>query len=201
MQAELHQRGYSLIEALIAAAILAGLAAVLAPAVRASLKASARIAAFGAEAEDRRVADGVLAELFSAAVDPGTPEESPAFSGAPDKIEFAALIDMEAGPQIVRLKIDEGRLLYRPPAGDDDQSSIDDIVLLEGVSGFGYYGRAAGREPLEWRREWTEMAPPALVEISRRDGASGAPAPLTFAIAADAPIHCLFDQVSRKCRD
>lgn len=201
MRSDLHQRGYTLIEALIAAAILAGIATILAPAIRASLKASARIAAFGADAEDLRIADGVLAELFAAAVDPGISAERPPFSGGPDKIELAVLFDMEAGPQIVSLQINDGKLLYRPPADGGDRSSVDDIVLFDGVTGFRYRGRTADRESLEWRGEWTAGPPPALVEVGRREGASGAPPPLTFAVASTAPIHCLFDQVSRKCRE
>jgi prepilin-type N-terminal cleavage/methylation domain-containing protein len=194
------QRGYTLIEALIASAILAGLAAVLAPAIHASVRAASRIAQSGENAESIRIADGVLADLFSAAVDPGASGERRTFVGDAETLSFFVLFDMEAGPQTVALRIDGGRLSYAPPPGAGSETESDEIVLLDDAMAFRYYGASNARESAEWRPDWTSSSPPLLVSIER-GGAGGSPPALTFRVSSRAPIHCLFDQVSRKCRD
>lgn len=194
------EAGYTLIEALIAAAILAGLAAVLAPAIHASIKASSRISQYGANAEEIRIADGVLAELFAAAVNPGGPDGLLAYSGSPERLSFPALFDIEAGPQIVLLRIDDGKLIYAPAAVAEDNPIISEVVLLEDASGFRYFGAEDDRDTLEWRPSWTSPSPPRLVRIERA-AADHSSRSLTFRISSTSPIHCLFDQVSRKCRE
>jgi type II secretory pathway component PulJ len=192
--------GYTLMEALIASAILAGLAAVLAPAIHASVRAASRIARYGESAEEIRIADGVLSELFSAAVDPGISGARGAFSGDAENLSFFVLLDNQSGPQTVALRIDDGRLSYAPPPSAGSKTESDEIVLLDDAMAFRYYGASNARESAEWRPDWTSSSPPLLVAIER-GGAGGSPPALTFRVSSTAPIHCLFDQVSRKCRD
>lgn len=195
-----NENGYTLIEALIASAILAGVASVLAPAIHTSIKTSSRISQYGANAEEVRIADGVLAELFAAAVNPGGPDGALVFSGSPERLRFPALFDIEAGPQIVTLRIDDRKLIYAPAAVFDDDSIMSEVVLLGDASGFDYFGAENDRDAPGWRPNWTSPSPPRLIRIERI-AADGSSHSLTFHISATAPIHCLFDQVSRKCRN
>lgn len=192
--------GYTLVEALIASAILAGVATVLAPAIHASIRASSRIATYGEAAERIRIADDVLSELFSAAIEPGMSGERRAFSGDAGNLSFLVLFDMEIGPQTVALRIDGGRLSYAPPPSARSETESDEIVLLDDAMAFRYYGASNARESAEWLPDWTSRSPPLLVAIERAAAGDFAPA-LTFRVSSSAPIHCLFDQVSRKCRD
>ncbi|MEQ8176936.1 MAG: prepilin-type N-terminal cleavage/methylation domain-containing protein [Amphiplicatus sp.] len=193
------QRGYSLIEALIAVAILAAIAAVLAPALFASVRASGRIAVFASEAEEERVARDLLKSVFDSAITLSAAPETPWFEGAPDRLKIVTLDAPADDPETAYLVIRSG-VLYFASASDiainGDGDGTPEAMLLEGVSRFRYYGAADEREEPAWRSSWDANAPPLLVRVERAD----ADVAMDFHVAARAPLNCVFDQVSRRCR-
>ncbi len=193
------QRGYSLLEALIAVAILAAIAAALAPALFASVRASGRIAVFASETEEERVARNLLKSLFDSAITLSATSEAPWFEGAQDRLKLAMLHAPADDPETAHLIIRSG-VLYFASASDiainADGDGTPEAMLFEGVSRFRYYGAADEREEPAWRSSWDADAPPLLVRVEFMH-ASGA---MDFHVAARAPLNCVFDQVSRRCR-
>lgn len=200
------QAGYSLIEALIAVAILAAIAGALAPITHAAIRAAARISAGAEAAEEARVGQSALLELFASMIVPGGVENGEAFIGTRHSMKLFVLIDQEAGPSPIELRINKGSLYYAPPPIAGDRHAQHDIVgavlLAEDVDSFRYFGPSPETGEDEWRSDWREDAPPSLVEIAyikKRDDENRAAQ--SFALPSRAPLHCAFDQVSRQCRN
>ncbi|MEQ8936353.1 MAG: prepilin-type N-terminal cleavage/methylation domain-containing protein [Amphiplicatus sp.] len=196
------QRGYSLIEALVAVAILAAIAAATAPALYASVRASARIAAFASAEEEERVARSLLTSVFDSALILSVDPEEPWFKGARDRLKLVTLYAPAENPETAQFVIRSGDLYFasasdiaiKVDAADDD---APEVLLLRDVDRFRYYGAEDEREAATWRPSWAADAPPLLVRVER---APDAGAPIDFHVAARAPLNCVFDQVSRRCR-
>lgn len=196
------QRGYSLIEALIAVAILAAIAAAMAPALFASVRASGRIAVFASDAEEERVARALLASVFNSAITLSVDPEEPWFKGAPDRLKLATLYAPAEDPETARFVIRSGDLYFASASdiainADDAGDDAPETLLLKDVVRFRYYGVEDEREAAAWRSSWDADAPPLLVRVERAPDAGAA---MDFHVAARAPLNCVFDQVSRRCR-
>lgn len=200
------QSGYSLIEALIAVAILAAIAGALAPITHAAIRAAARISAGAEAAEEARVGQSALLELFASMIVPGDIENGEAFIGTRSSMKLFVLIDQEAGPLPIELRIDDGALYYAPPPIAGGRRAHPDTagaaLLADDVSAFRYFGPSPETGEGEWRSDWRRYVPPSLVEIAyvRQGDAEKRPAQ-SFALPSRAPLHCAFDQVSRQCRN
>lgn len=196
------QRGYSLLEALIAVAILAALATALAPAIHAAVRASSRILAFGRNAEDNRIAQDALSGIFGGAVNFSNDLAKPSFVGDESKVTLVSITGVDAQPQRVELSISQGRLYARlAPLDPNAPFSEPAILLSNDASAFSFYGRETSMAPPDWRGAWRAEQPPRLVRIERLnvENIDSEPA-LEFRVGAEAPLHCLFDPVSRRCR-
>ncbi len=201
MQKRLEQKGYSLVEALIAVALLAGLSSTLGPAMFSSMRISSAVLQNGKDQEALRIVDESLSSIFANAV--LVSQEAPGFvlEGDARALQLVSLAGSHSTARMFRLTITNESLYGEIDALNKNEATKLSTTLFEGnIRQFSYYGRPTGDAPLGWRNDWDSKQPPQLVrlEISSEDNAQ--PIILEYPVNAQAPLHCAFDPVSRRCR-
>ena len=203
------EQGFTLTEALVAVAVVAALAAALAPAVRGALVSSARIATGAAAIEDLRIMDDAMRDLLLRAVRPEMGKTDRTLAGDSRALSFLSVSGADGDTVEVAMRLVPGpnrtqlSISLTPLVGDASAAT----VLLDAPvadTTFAYYGRASADAAPAWQDEWSNATPPLLVALrGSARSARGEPVPLSIEaiVGGQAPIHCVFDHVSRKCRE
>ena len=171
-------RGFTLVELLLAVAMMA----VIAPAIGRSLINTGRHwRETRAEAERRRAARGALT-VFERDVRRFLNAPGVAFSGAPDRVEFVAVVPVVEGARVVGFKArrvryapaGEGWVRTESPARPDD-TAVTASTALPGRVTFDYGAMVRrGGPSWQWTPAWTAETPPRSVRaVLRAPGGRG----------------------------
>lgn len=191
------QQGFSLLEVLIAIAILAGVAMALGPAVSAAARASSRIHQQAAIEEDLRSARQFFSDIIAQQLI--LDAASTAITGDGYELTLTTLDPGDMSPVSVKLTITRetpARLVAR--FGEANGAGASEYTLLSNISG----ARFEFMQDAQWRNEWRQAPPPALIRLTGVLGGGRGDHAFIFEAApqSSAPLHCRFDPVSRRCR-
>jgi len=196
-----HQIGMTLPEVLIAISLIATLALMLGGSTRGLLQASQRISSATAEQENRRNDKLVFENILAGIIITDPLDKMEGFSGRRNSLTFLAL-NTTGAPVHVELhsEPDSGAVLSVNAATDYENSPYK-LVLFPDYDQLtlSYYGAIEGELP-EWSQTWEHPTMPRLVRLQAKAPSGLEETLLETTIAAQAPLTCRFDPVSRLCR-